>query len=85
VILRPRLTQSPVTFKIDGVEHTVDAWSDMSALEVVREAVGRAVAPSKCEAGLCGTCESLINGDVVRICSVSARRLDGTTVVLPNS
>ncbi len=82
--LSPRLAQLTITFTIDGAPHTVAAWSDMTALEVVRAAIGRAGLPSKCEAGICGTCESRVDGVATRLCSVPGRVIDGTTVTRPS-
>ncbi len=81
-MLKRRLTSFPITFSLDGVEHTVEAWSDMSALEAVRIVTGRAGVPSRCESGICGTCESLVDGVPFRLCAAGATRIDGTTIVL---
>jgi aerobic-type carbon monoxide dehydrogenase small subunit (CoxS/CutS family) len=82
-MLRPKLSQADVSFTIDGVEHLVDAWSDMTALEVIRVALGRQAVPSRCESGICGTCESLVDGVAVRLCATSAGRIDRTSISLP--
>jgi ferredoxin len=79
-VLRPRLREIPITFILDGVEHSMTAWSDMSALEALRLATNRARFHSKCEMGVCGTCEVHVNGAQVRVCALSAEKLDGTTV-----
>ena len=77
--LRPHLTQAATTFTIDGAEHTVDAWSDVTALEVARLAVGRGELPSRCESGICGTCEVLVDAVPTRLCSIPGRRIAGRT------
>jgi carbon-monoxide dehydrogenase small subunit len=64
--------------RVDGVDHVVEAWSDMSALEALR--VVHPAAPSRCESGICGTCEVLVDGEVVRVCSLPAQRLEGADV-----
>jgi aerobic-type carbon monoxide dehydrogenase small subunit (CoxS/CutS family) len=84
-MLTPKLFQVPVTFTVAGVEHCVEAWSDMTALEAVRLAVGRAGVPSRCESGICGTCESLVDGVGVRLCATGIGRIDGTTISLRGS
>jgi aerobic-type carbon monoxide dehydrogenase small subunit (CoxS/CutS family) len=81
-VLRPKLTQSTVTFTVDDVVYTVEAWSDMTALEVVRLAVGRSGVPSRCESGICGTCESSVNDQPVRLCATGAGRIEGATISL---
>jgi isoquinoline 1-oxidoreductase subunit alpha len=82
VPLRASLERFDLTFSLDGVSHTVQAWSDMTALEVVRGVAGRAAFRSQCEMGLCGTCETPVNGVVTRLCSLPARSLQGTRVRL---
>jgi aerobic-type carbon monoxide dehydrogenase small subunit (CoxS/CutS family) len=77
-VLRPRIEELALRVRVDGVDHAIAAWSDMSALEALRTVVPSA--PSKCEAGLCGTCEVLLDGTVVRVCSLPAHRLDGARV-----
>jgi aerobic-type carbon monoxide dehydrogenase small subunit (CoxS/CutS family) len=79
VALRPRLEELAVGVRVDGVDHVVTTWSDMSALEALR--LVHPAAPSRCESGICGTCEVLLDGAVARICSLPARRLDGADVV----
>jgi aerobic-type carbon monoxide dehydrogenase small subunit (CoxS/CutS family) len=76
--LRPRLEELTLGVRVDGVDHVVHAWSDMSALQALRAV--HPGAPSRCESGLCGTCEVLLDGAVARICSLPARRLDGVVV-----
>jgi aerobic-type carbon monoxide dehydrogenase small subunit (CoxS/CutS family) len=77
-VLRPRLEELTLRVRVDGVTHTVTAWSDMSALEALRTVLPSA--PSKCEAGICGTCAVLLDGVVERVCSLPAHRLDGASV-----
>jgi aerobic-type carbon monoxide dehydrogenase small subunit (CoxS/CutS family) len=78
--LRPRIEELELRVRVDGVDRVVTAWSDMSALQVLRERLGHREAPSRCEAGLCGACEVRLDGTVTRICSLPARRLDGATL-----
>jgi aerobic-type carbon monoxide dehydrogenase small subunit (CoxS/CutS family) len=80
VPLRPRIDELTLHVRVDGVDRVVTAWSDMSALQVLRECLGHRDAPSRCETGLCGTCEVHLDGTVTRICSVPATRLDGATL-----
>jgi aerobic-type carbon monoxide dehydrogenase small subunit (CoxS/CutS family) len=83
--LSPRVAQLTISFTMDDRTHAVTAWSDMTALEVVRAAVGRGGLPSRCEAGICGTCESRVDGIATRLCSVPGRVIDGTTITRPKS
>ena len=89
--LRPRFEQIAMSFTIDGAAFAVTAWSDMTALEVVRLALGRDGMPSKCESGICGTCEVLVDGVPTRLCSAPARTVDraemirATIITRPNA
>jgi aerobic-type carbon monoxide dehydrogenase small subunit (CoxS/CutS family) len=80
-VSRPHLREIPITFTLDGVEHSMTAWSDMAALEALRLVTNRARFRSKCEMGLCATCEVEVDGVVVRVCAISAEKLNGTAVV----
>lgn len=79
--LRPSIAELTLHVRVDGVDRVVQAWSDMTALQVLREGLGHGRAPSRCESGICGTCEVLVDGVVVRVCSLPAARLDGATLV----
>jgi carbon-monoxide dehydrogenase small subunit len=78
-VLRPKIDELSLHVRVDGTDHMIAAWSDMSALEALR--VVHPGAPSRCESGICGTCEVLLDGTVTRICSEPAHRLDGADVV----
>lgn len=80
-MLRPRVEELTLHVRVDGVDRVVVAWSDMSALQVLREGLGHSAAPSRCESGICGTCEVLVDGVLTRICSVPAARLEGASLV----
>lgn len=70
-----------VTFEVDGETYSLEAWSDTSALYAVRM-LARHPAPYRgCEAGVCGTCESVVNGQCVRLCTMAATSLDGAQIV----
>jgi aerobic-type carbon monoxide dehydrogenase small subunit (CoxS/CutS family) len=81
--MRPRVEELDLHVRVDGIDHVAHAWSDMTALQVVREVLGLPDVRWRCEAGMCGTCEVILDGAPTRICSVSCRRLDGATVVTP--
>jgi aerobic-type carbon monoxide dehydrogenase small subunit (CoxS/CutS family) len=85
-MLRPSVQEITLSFDVDGTAYTVDAWTDMSALQVVRDIARHPGTRWRCEAGLCGSCEALLNGMPTRLCSVSSRRLaDASVVIAPPS
>ena len=77
-MLRPRLEELTLHVRVDGVDHIVTVWSDMSALEALR--VVHPAAPSRCESGICGTCEVVVDGEAARVCSLPAHLLEGVHV-----
>ncbi len=77
--LRPHIEQLTLHVRVDGVDQVIDAWSDMSALQALRAV--HPSAPSRCESGICGTCEVVFDGTPTRICSLPAARLDGASLV----
>ncbi len=73
--------EATVAFEIDGVAHAFATWSDVSALWAVRYLAKHPRPQRGCETGLCGTCESLVNGEPARLCLLPSTALDGCTIV----
>jgi aerobic-type carbon monoxide dehydrogenase small subunit (CoxS/CutS family) len=72
--------EATVSFTVDDRACTFQTWSDMSALLAIR-LIARHPTPRRgCEAGLCGSCESLVNGQPTRLCQMSSTELDGLVV-----
>mgnify|MGYP002084878407 CR=1 FL=1 len=70
-----------VTFEIDGLPFSFATWSDISALFAIRF-LARYDRPRRgCEAGICGTCESLVDGEPTRLCQLPSTALDGVSIV----
>jgi aerobic-type carbon monoxide dehydrogenase small subunit (CoxS/CutS family) len=72
-----------ISFTLDGETHTVQTWTDYSALATIRLVTGRKRMASKCEMGLCGTCEALVDGETRRLCSLPPTAIDGATIEAP--
>ena len=70
-----------VTFEIDGHTFSLATWSDVSALFAIRFLAKYDRPRRGCEAGICGTCESLVNGEPKRLCQLPSTALDGLTIV----
>ena len=81
--LRPAIHEFAVSFTVDGVDYAVSAWTDMTALQVVRDVARHPGTRWRCEAGICGSCEAMLNGAPTRLCSVGSKRLADATVELP--
>jgi aerobic-type carbon monoxide dehydrogenase small subunit (CoxS/CutS family) len=70
-----------VSFEIDGRRFSFATWSDVSALFAIRF-LARCDRPRRgCESGLCGTCESLVDGEPKRLCLMPSTSLDGVSIV----
>ena len=66
-----------VSFHIDGRDYTITTWADMSALLAIR-LIARHDRPRRgCEAGQCGACESLVDGEPTRLCQLPSTSLAG--------
>ena len=70
-----------VSFEIDGHAFSFATWSDVSALFAIRFLAKYDRPRRGCEAGLCGTCESLVDGRPTRLCQLSSTALDGVAIV----
>ena len=73
--------EQEVTFEIDGCRYSFATWSDVSALFAIRFLAKHDRPRRGCEAGLCGTCESLVDGTPTRLCQVPSTSLDGVSIV----
>jgi xanthine dehydrogenase YagT iron-sulfur-binding subunit len=70
---------------VDGEGITITTWTDMSALLALRLSARLAKPRRGCEAGSCGACESLVNGEPTRLCQLRPVLLDGAVVVTGNN
>jgi xanthine dehydrogenase YagT iron-sulfur-binding subunit len=75
------VVEREVTLTVDGHERTATAWSDLSALLFIRLTLRHPTPRRGCEAGTCGSCESMVNGTVTRLCQTLSTDLDGATVL----
>jgi xanthine dehydrogenase YagT iron-sulfur-binding subunit len=75
------VVERDVTFILDGAERTTTAWSDLSALLLIRLSLKHPTPRRGCEGGSCGSCESLVDGVATRICQLNSIALDGLTVI----
>jgi aerobic-type carbon monoxide dehydrogenase small subunit (CoxS/CutS family) len=73
--------EATVSFEIDGVAFSFDTWSDTSALWAIRYLARHPNPKRGCEMGICGSCESLVNGAPTRLCQMPSTSLDGLRIV----
>jgi hypothetical protein len=68
---------------VDGVEYSIVADPTMAALKAIRE-IAEHVRPRRgCQEGICGKCESKVNGSETRLCITPIGTLAGAVVVTP--
>jgi aerobic-type carbon monoxide dehydrogenase small subunit (CoxS/CutS family) len=77
----PTAFERVVSFEIDGRQFDFATWSDVSALFAIRFLAKYDRPRRGCEAGLCGTCESLVDGEPTRLCLLPSTSLDGVSIV----
>lgn len=68
------------TFKVNGVEHTVDVEADMPLLWVLRDELGMTGTKFGCGIASCGACTVHVNGSAVRSCVLPVSAVEGQDV-----
>jgi len=76
----PETETIPVSFTLNGRAVSVAVEPARRLTEVLREHLGQTGTKVGCDAGDCGACTVLMNGEAVCACMVPAGRLDGAIV-----
>jgi xanthine dehydrogenase YagT iron-sulfur-binding subunit len=71
---------SSVSLAVNGEPHTVTVDNRTSLLDLLRERLGLTGSKKGCNAGACGACTVLVDGQRVNSCLTLAVRLDGAEV-----
>ena len=77
--------EAPVTtvLTVDGIEYSIVADPTMAALKAIRE-IAEHVRPRRgCQEGICGKCESKVNGVETRLCITPIGTLGSAVIVTP--
>ena len=69
-----------ISFTINGVEETHEVPSNMTLLTLLREQLNLTGVKSGCDAGECGACTVLMDGEPVNACLVLAVEVDGVNI-----
>ncbi|MEM1769740.1 MAG: (2Fe-2S)-binding protein [Nitrososphaerota archaeon] len=75
------MEKKKITFKINGVEKTVEVEPNKTLLWLIREVLKLKGTKKACERGDCGLCTVLLNGKLVKSCLVLAVEVDGSEIV----
>jgi xanthine dehydrogenase YagT iron-sulfur-binding subunit len=71
---------SRVALTVNGKRHTITVDNRTSLLDLLREHLGLTGSKKGCNAGACGACTVLVNGQRVNSCLTLAVRLEGAEV-----
>jgi 2Fe-2S iron-sulfur cluster binding domain len=71
------------TLVVDGTSYRITCDPTMAALKAIRE-IAEHVRPRRgCQEGICGKCESIVDGAERRLCITPIGTLEGATIVTP--
>ena len=69
-----------ISLIINGTEELIQVPSNMTLLHALREKLGFTGTKNGCEAGECGACTVLVDGEPVNSCLVLAVEMDGRNI-----
>jgi carbon-monoxide dehydrogenase small subunit len=70
-----------ITVTVNGAEEQLNVPSNMTLLQMLREKLALTGTKNGCEAGECGACTVLLNGEPVNSCMTLAAEVDGSEIV----
>ena len=70
-----------ITVTLNGATERLDVPSNMTLLQMLREKLALTGTKNGCEAGECGACTVLVNGEPVNSCMMLAVEVDGGEVL----
>lgn len=70
-----------ITVTVNGAKERLDVPSNMTLLQMLREELALTGTKNGCEAGECGACTVLLNGEPVNSCMTLAAEVDGGEVL----
>ena len=74
------MIQHTISLIVNGTEEMLQVPSNMTLLHALRERLGYTGTKNGCEAGECGACTVLLDGEPINSCLVLAVELDGREI-----
>ena len=71
----------PISITINGNQERLEVSSNLTLLHMIREKLALTGTKNGCEAGECGACTVLLNGEPVNSCMVLAAECDGADIM----
>jgi len=75
------MRQHRITLTINGESNQVDVPSNITLLQMLRDKLALTGTKNGCNAGECGACTVILNGEATNSCMVLAAECDGATVL----
>jgi len=75
------MTHHTITVTINGARERLDVPSNMTLLQMLRDKLALTGTKNGCEAGECGACTVLVNGEPVNSCMMLAVEADGCEIL----
>ena len=69
-----------ISLKVNGVEENVQVPANLTLLHLLRDRLGLTGTKNGCEAGECGACTVLVDGEPVNSCLVLAVEMNGRQI-----
>lgn len=70
-----------IKFKVNGIEKILEVEGNENLLDILREKLNLTGAKRGCDDASCGTCIVIVNGEAVKSCIYSVKKLNGAEVL----
>jgi carbon-monoxide dehydrogenase small subunit len=74
------MAKHSISLIVNGITETLEVPSQMTLLHALRDKLGYSGTKNGCEAGECGACTVLLDGEPINSCLVLAVELDGREI-----
>lgn len=70
-----------IKFKVNGIEKVLEVEGNENLLDILRERLNLTGAKRGCDDASCGACVVIVNGEAVKSCIYSVKKLNGAEVL----